>query len=217
MKFHLLSTPVYFSGAISAFHVGMFHGRASRGGIMPTYRDYRLAFPLDRPLRLKKNVFNLAAIFRPEGELVVIDTVREVLQQFTSLRFEPVEFAHVFSVPYQAADFSFRQSLPPGKSDEWTLDAHPHDASLMRDLHPYFRLCAPPIRELADLAAAVREVEVVLQEDAFEETVSYPVSPELLERYPAYNCGELVLSDVVFTAIAPFIDWNYFRHAEGSV
>lgn len=73
MKVHVLSVLTFYGKThqIDAFHAEMFHGRANRGGQPPTSKNARLAYGVDRPLRLHKNVFTLAHVFAPEFILVV--------------------------------------------------------------------------------------------------------------------------------------------------
>ncbi len=80
MQFHLLSVRTFFKdGPIRVVHSSFFHGRAKRGGVFPSSADYRLAYELDSPLRLHKNVHKIAHVFAPEFELVVSEQLMELL------------------------------------------------------------------------------------------------------------------------------------------
>lgn len=99
MKFHVVRALSFFGNTnqIDAFHAEMFHGRAYRGGRLPTSKNARLAYDVDRPLRLHKNAFSISHVFAPEYILVVSSVVRDALNQVAHLRFAPVTFETLFS------------------------------------------------------------------------------------------------------------------------
>ena len=219
MKFHVVSALSFYGNAnqIDAFHAEMFHGRAYRGGQLPTSKDARLAFDVDRPLRLHKNAFSIPHVFAPEYILVASSAVRSALNQVTHLRFAPVTFETLFSYPYRAGDFAFWDELPDYYLQQEFIDNQTDDPRLHLEVGEYFEVIAPPIRAIRDQFADLRDVSVEIGPTEFDEPLELSLSAEMLGLFPVFSCGESVMNDSVFSKLEPFIDWTYFGHAEGKL
>ena len=218
MKFHVLSVLTYYGNTdqIDAFHARMFHGEASRGGERPTSQDARLAYEVDRPLCLHKNVYNIAPVFAPEFALVVCANVKSKLGDVPQVRFAPVRHGTLFSFPYGAGDFSFLEEMPDYITQQEFIDNQKDDPQRHLDVGEFSELIAPPIREIRNRYAKLRDISVEIGPTEFDEPLEFPISAAMLEDFPIFKCGSFIIHDNVFSRLAEFIDWTYFTHVQGT-
>lgn len=214
MKFHVIH-PLCFYGntkAIDAFHADMFHGKASRGGRQPHSKNDRGTYELDRPMRLHKNVFEIADFFMPEFECVVSASTKDALSEMSTLRFERVVFEAMYSYPYRANDFSFWNELKDYYSQQDFIDDQTDDPLLHGEVGAYYHMIAPTFRENRTRFRDWRDVS--LEADPRESgQIEVAFSRNLLTDAGMYCTGtKVVANDDVYARLAPFIDANYFTH-----
>ncbi len=219
MKFHVVSVLSCYinSEAIDAFHAEMFHGRASRGGKQPTYRDARMAEDVDRPLHLHKNAYKIANVFAPEFELVVSSAVKDALADASGVKLTPVEFEVLFSYPYRAGDFSYWDDLSDYITQQIFIDEQSDDPELHTHIGQFFELFAPPAFQIQGRFAGLKTVSVNVGPTRLQEPLELSLSPQLLFEFPVFSCGgSYIMSEGVYSRLAPFVDWTYFTHTEGA-
>lgn len=219
MKFHVFKPLTFFmkSRGVKADHSAMFHGRASRGGKMPTFQDYRLHVEVDRPLRLHKNAYEIAPVFSPEFELVVSETVREALFEFPTLRFEPVEFETLYSCPYRIGDPSFMGNVEGWYEFQDFVDGQKDVPELHRQVGLYFSVEVPLLRNIREPFSDLQDLVVPNDDRAIDRELEVTLSRELLQEYPLFNSGGNVASDELYAKLRPFINQNYNTHVEGVI
>lgn len=211
MQFHLLSVRTFFKdGPIRAVHSEFFHGRAKRGGVFPSSSDYRLAYELDSPLRLHKNVHKIAHVFAPEFELVVSEQLMELLATIPLVKSIESVFEILYRYPFEPGDLGC--GFDRYDRQMQFIDRQSDDASLHDTISRYFQLQIPPVRQirLAYPNHAVTAVQIG------SESKEIPMSERLLSEVPMYKFGgTTVIRSDIFDIIEPYIDWLYFTSVAG--
>lgn len=96
---------------LSGFHLSMFHGEVNFAEDMRRIDEDLIG---KQSLRIKtKNLFELAEVFMPGGNLVVSERIRDILALHCDVRFVLVEFEEVYNYPFQVGDNSYYDQLPP--------------------------------------------------------------------------------------------------------
>lgn len=217
MEFHVVKAKAFFVGSteLEEFHARMFHGTADRGGKRPNRNNAYLAYNVDQPLQLHKNVHDMAHVFKPGGALVVSRAVRDAFGEIPGVQFAPVHFKTLFRHPYRAGDFSFHDEIGNYFQQMQFIDELKHDERLAAEVGDYFELVAPPLRDLRQSFEPLRQVAVPVGRSPDNEEI--PISQQLLLRHPIYSCGAKVMSELVFEKLQPFINWTYFDHGQGTI
>lgn len=192
------------------FHLRMFHGTASRGGRRPDRHNALWKSDVDLPLRLHKNVFDIANVFCPENELVVSELVRSEIQKagVIGIRTEEVLFETLYSFPYRAGDFSFWSDLPDYNMQREFIDRQTHHAALMDRVGSFFRIAMPTFGQLR---ATCTDFKVVLLQRADGIADEYPVSQDLVLKWVAYNAGGFIMDERLFRPLSHFLSSDYFE------
>lgn len=219
MKFHVFKPLTHFmkSPGVRADHSEMFHGRASRGGKMPTFQDYREHVDVDRPMRLHKNMYEIAPVFSPEFELVVSETVREALSDFPTLRFEPVEFETLYTCPYRVGDTSLIGGVKDWYEFQDFVDGQNDVPELHRQIGYYFAVEIPLLRNIRKQFGSLEEVALPNDGRAMDGKLQVTLSREMLYAYPLFYSGGNVASDELYAKLRPFINESYYTHVEGVI
>jgi hypothetical protein len=219
MKIHLLN---YITGSdkIRVLHYYMFHGQCVDVIEKMTWPQLR---SFKQTLRLARNIWYVPGFFQPstkklfsQHQLVVVDDLKHCLEQFPSIGFSPVEFTKVIQYPYPVGDFSFYQS----ELFEQNMDEGPGSLfELLEDVPEAHALAlnyhAVRIPYLSEIATAYDDIIQLPELVCFPyPTRTIPFSPRLFEDYPIIHYGYLLFSEISFQLVAPFVDWNYYKHME---
>jgi len=218
MKFHVLQSKSFFgdSKEIEAFHASMFHGTADRGGKRPNRNNAYLAYTVDRPLQLHKNVYDIAQVFEAEGALVVSRAVREGFRGVPLVQFAHVHFKTLYRYPYRPGDYSYNDEIGDYFEQLRFIDELKHEPDLVTQVDEYFELAAPLLRDLRPSFDPLSQVAVQMDQTR-DEAKEISISRQLLLQHSIYSCGAKVISELVFEKLHPYINWTYFEHGEGTI
>ncbi|TWU05436.1 hypothetical protein [Allorhodopirellula heiligendammensis] len=210
MRFHAVSVvSTFINTGIRAIHSSFFHGKASLGGTFPTAENARLAFDVDTPLRLHKNIHDIADHFLPEHELVVSDRVAERLSEHQSISIDAVSFAVLYEYPYSNDDPSC--GFDDYDSQMSFIDTQADVPDLHNRVGSYFHVSMPPVFSVRKLFPDAPLVDVTIK----YRPTPLPISPDVFAAHPMYTTGSAtIMSDDVFRRVEPFINWTYFDHLE---
>jgi hypothetical protein len=209
MRFHLLSVRTFFKDVpIRSIHSQFFHGKAMRGGAFPTSKDYRLNHQVDLPLRLHKNVYNIAHLFAPEFQLVISEQLLEKLPTELCIKSSECVFDLLYRYPFEPGDLGC--GFDRHDHQMQFIDKQSDDLSLHRLVPRFFHLQIPVLREIRAAFPGHAIARVQIDSDLAE----LPMSEQLLSEVPMYRFGgtTVVRSDV-FDVLEPYIDWLYFTHS----
>lgn len=208
-KFILLKPKSFFVdsdvNAVDAMH---FHGYAKRGGEYPNSNDYRIQFDIDLPLKVKKNVYQLAKVFCPCGEMVVLDTIAEELALKFGIAISRVDFEIVFDFNYHLLSVE-RYDLAMSQIDQANGDLS------IRVPH-YYHIQMPAAWEINSKYPNSGVEQIKLKEGSREKLWNCRVSSDLFENAPIYHAGGFVMDRPVFDVLCPYLNFNYFVFAEGT-
>jgi len=205
LAFHYVVAKTFFGrgSGVGLYHCAMFHGSACRVGAQYPLLHYALGDELRFPLHITHNAVDVPAAFMPYPNMVVAAEVKARLEHLPNVRFLPVTFGKLFSVPWRGRT----QGFPLIKDTDVFLERQRHDPSLEGTVPPCFEVT------LATLDAVARDMEVptVRFTPPWGRPIEAKVSADLLARYPLVWHGGLVLSPVAMGILRPYLDLDFFR------
>jgi hypothetical protein len=193
---------------IMPFHLHMFHGDEE------LKREWRVWQLIPRePLRLYKNVVNLAHIIQPTLTLVVSETVLKSAPKLSTLPRMQVFFERLYRLPWRVGDLSYRKFI----DDRDLMNAmefyrsRPHDPAVM--IEPYYELL--PFVVLSHQKPSEEQdarVELLYDQDYYKE---FWISRRRLTADGVIRADKIyIFKRDIFAEIEPFIDWTFFLRGE---
>jgi hypothetical protein len=224
MKATLVYT-ITSSDHFDVFHYCMFHGEASRPGIIfPMDPSHKLGSDLSQPLLLRCNAHRMPDVFYPHCKnLIVSESVRTALTDLPNIVFLPVIFEKLVDYPYAVGDFSYYdrpafQKTPRKEDPETLIDRLPDVPALRGKIGSYYEMVVDWVTDIAHQYSDRRAAEFTVNKLGDDEIVQLPVSEQLLRDYPvAWGNEGVLFSDQSFSRIQKLIDWDFFRKSEAIV
>jgi hypothetical protein len=209
MIFHVIDKTPSKPRVFDAFHYDMFHGgqveplRKIQPGVAPT-----------TPLRLWKNVHRIAPLFQPHTRWVVSENAKAAFAGMPNVDFLEVQFARLFHYPYQARDFSHWNGRQTWYEIEPIIEDAPHDPALQGSIGRFWEVIVPRHMDVHVKYGGLKRFQFDIPG---QEILDVALSARMLEDYPILWDGPHVLSNVAYSRVAPFVDWDYFVRWEGVV
>lgn len=198
--------------ARAAPRIDPLHSSFFNGHMLPIrYGCFDFPEP-SKPLRVAKNVFNLAPAFTVSTSLVVSETVRSIIEPRIRCQWQPVIFDLPFMFPYTAGDESYE------KSDQWISSRYVEPiiarfAEAYRCESPkerYLHVLPSVTRKLQVLPPDTRECRIRDPDHGLITTTHIVFSPTLLSLHGLMRGGGHNATEEVFELLNPFLRRPYF-------
>lgn len=213
MKIHLVCRATHMKEKDGdAYHVYMFHGDGRRDDCEPALKLFSYGEGPPCPLSLRKNVYRMPAIFQPDSNLVVSNSVREKLKHIKHIDFWRVNFETVFRFPFTTGDFSHYETLGNYDKQMSFIKYAPDQGSERDSLEEYFELITPKPYLKYDAPENINYVLHDEQAGMCKQDIRY--STKSVKAFQICGRFQFFFSEEAFRLCEEYFDWSYFLHRE---